>query len=78
LWCGAVASNHLFEFEKVSLDGLLTGLNQRFVACRSLVGFGAMFAYLVLSDVKSQEVETTIALVFLQRVGDTGFAFLHV
>ena len=73
-----MVSNHLFEFTQVSLDSLLTGLDQRFVACRTLVGFGAIFAYVVLPDVESQEVETHSPFVLVQRVGDASFARFHV
>lgn len=57
---------------QVTLLGFGTGFDERFVA-----PFAALFACRELADGKTEEVKTGAAFVFMQCVGDVGFAGLE-
>lgn len=74
----SVSFNHPFHISDMAFHGLFAGGDDRFEAERfasrvlSCVGF----AYGELSDGPAKKIEAYVPLVFLERVGDSGFTGL--
>ena len=74
----SIVANELFELVEVAFDSLPGRFDECFEARSAPLGAGVVLANPILTDGKAQKVETPVAFIRIEGVGDAGFAWFEV